>query len=96
MSKVTIVAKLTAKSGCIEAVKAEVIKMLAPTREEQGCIEYRLHQDNADPAVFVFYENWKDQTAFEQHMESAHFKAYVAAVGDMITDKTVNRMTEIV
>ncbi|MBJ6750496.1 putative quinol monooxygenase [Geomonas anaerohicana] len=95
MSKVTIVAKLTAKSDCIEAVKTEVIKMLAPTRQEEGCIEYRLHQDNADPAVFVFFENWKDQAVFEQHMETEHFKAYVAAVSDMITDKTVHRMTEV-
>ncbi|QXE89024.1 antibiotic biosynthesis monooxygenase [Geomonas subterranea] len=95
MSKVTIVAKLTAKNDCIEAVKAEVIKMLAPTRQEQGCIEYRLHQDSTDPAVFVFYENWKDQAAFEQHMDSAHFKAYVAALSDKIADKTVHRMTEM-
>ncbi|MBJ6800397.1 putative quinol monooxygenase [Geomonas propionica] len=96
MSKVTIVAKLTAKNDCIETVKAEVIKMLAPTRQENGCIEYRLHQDSTDPAVFVFYENWASQVAFEQHMDSAHFKAYVAAVSDLITDKTVNRLTELV
>ncbi|WP_224983229.1 putative quinol monooxygenase [Geomonas agri] len=95
MSKVTIVAKLTAKDGCIEGVKAEVIKMLAPTRQESGCIEYRLHQDKANPAVFVFYENWKDHAAFEEHMNSAHFKAYVAAVADLISDKTVNQMTEL-
>ena len=96
MSKLTIVAKLTAKNDCIETVKAEVIKMLAPTRQESGCLEYRLHQDSTDPAVFVFYENWASQAAFEQHMDSAHFKAYVAAVSDLITDKAVNRMTELV
>jgi quinol monooxygenase YgiN len=96
MSTVTVVAKITAKSDTIEAVKAELIKMLAPTRQEEGCIEYRLHQDNDNPAVFVFYENWKNLTCLEQHMNSPHFRAYVAAVGDLITDKTVHKLTEVV
>jgi quinol monooxygenase YgiN len=96
MSTVTVVAKVTAKSDAIEAVKAELIKMLAPTRQEEGCREYRLHQDNHNPAVFVFYENWMDISCLEQHMKSQHFLAYVAAVGDLIADKIVHKMTEIV
>jgi quinol monooxygenase YgiN len=96
MSIVIVVAKVTAKSDAIETVKAELLKMIAPTRQEEGCIEYRLHQDNDDPAVFVFYENWKSLVCLEQHMNSKHFQAYVAAVGDLIADKTVHKMTEIV
>jgi quinol monooxygenase YgiN len=96
MSTVTVVAKVTAKSDAIPAVKAELIKMLAPTRQEEGCIEYRLHQDNENPAIFVFYENWQSLTCLEQHMKSQHFQAYVAAVGDLIAEKTVHKMTEVV
>ena len=95
MSKITVVAKVVAKSNAVDAVKAELLKMIAPTRQEQGCIEYRLHQDNDNPAVFTFYENWKDQACLEQHMSSQHFQAYVAAVGDLLADKTVFKMTEI-
>jgi quinol monooxygenase YgiN len=95
MAKVTIVAKVTAKSDKIEAVRAELLKMIAPTRREEGCIEYRLHQDNDDPAVFLFYENWQSPACVEQHMNSPHFKEYVAAVGNLIEGKTVNKMTEI-
>ncbi|MSN26925.1 MAG: antibiotic biosynthesis monooxygenase [Geobacter sp.] len=95
MSTVTIVAKLTAKSEAIETVKAELLKMLAPTRQEQGCLEYRLHQDKDNPAVFVFYENWENRACFEQHMNSRHFLSYVAAVSELIADKVVNKMTEI-
>ena len=96
MSTVTVVAKVTAKTYFIEAVKAELLKMIAPTRREAGCIEYRLHQDNDNPAVFVFYENWMDISYLEQHMKSQHFLAYIAAVGDLIADKIVHKMTEIV
>jgi quinol monooxygenase YgiN len=96
MSTVTVMAKVTAKNDAIEVVKAELLKMVAPTRQEEGCIEYRLHQDNADPAVFVFYENWKSHACLEQHMNSQHFQAYIAAVGDLIADKIVHKMTAIV
>ena len=40
MPTVTVVAKVTAKSDAIEAVKTELLKMIAPTRKENGCIEY--------------------------------------------------------
>ena len=96
MSTVTVVAKVTAKTDSIEAVKTELLKMIAPSPKENGCIEYRLHQDNNNPAVFVFYENWMDISYLEQHMKSQHFLAYVAAVGDLIADKIVHKMTEIV
>ena len=96
MSTVTVVAKVTAKTDFIEAVKVELLKMIAPTRKEDGCMEYRLHQDNDNPAVFVFYENWRDISYLEQHMNSQHFKAYIAAVSDLIADKIVHKMTEIV
>lgn len=95
MSTVTVVAKITAKNDAIETVKTELIKMLAATLQEEGCMEYRLHQDNENPAVFVFYENWKSPSCLERHMNSRHFQAYVAAVGDLISDKSVHKLTEI-
>jgi len=95
MSTVTVVAKVTAKTDAIEIVKAELIKMLVPTRQEEGCLEYRLHQDNDNPTFFVFYENWKDISCLERHMNSPHFQAYVAAADDLIADKTVYKMAEI-
>ena len=95
MATVTVVAKVTAKKDAVEAVKAELLKLVAPTRREVGCLEYRLHQDNDDPALFVFYENWESMACLERHMNSSHFQAYVAAVGDLLADKTVHKLTEI-
>lgn len=95
MAKITVVAKVTAKNDQIAAVKTELFKMITPTRQEEGCIEYRLHQDNDDPAVFLFYENWQSAACVEQHVNSPHFKAYVEAVGHLITEKIVHKMTEI-
>jgi quinol monooxygenase YgiN len=95
MSKVTVVAKLVARKEAVDAVKAEVLKMVEPTRQEPGCIEYRLHQDNQDSAVFLFYENWESLSCLEQHLRSTHYQSYVAAVGGLLSEKVVNKMTEI-
>jgi quinol monooxygenase YgiN len=95
MSIVTVVANLTVKADAIEAVKAELLKLIEPTRAEEGCIEYRLHQDNDNPALFTFYENWESMACLERHMNSEHFRNYIAAVEEKVVDKIVHKMTEI-
>lgn len=93
MSSITVVAKLVAKEDAIESVKKETLKMVGPTRQEAGCLEYRLHQDNENPAVFVFYETWQDQAALTAHTQTAHYQSYAAAVAGLLAEKTVHKMT---
>jgi quinol monooxygenase YgiN len=95
MSTVTVVAKVVAKRESVESVRGELLKLIAPTRGEEGCIEYRLHQDNEDPAVFIFCENWESEACLARHLESAHFKNYVSAIDGMLKEKNVRRMTMI-
>jgi quinol monooxygenase YgiN len=93
MSVVTVVAKLVVREDAVETVKAELLKLIEPTRQEAGCLEYRLHQDNDDPKVFIFYENWQGMASLEQHIASTHYRDYVAAVSGMIQEKSVRKMT---
>ena len=44
MSKITVVAKVVAKKVAVAAVKTELLKLIIPTKNESGCIDYRLHQ----------------------------------------------------
>lgn len=95
MSKLTVVATIVAKTDSVKEVKTELLKLIEPTRKEAGCIEYNLHQDNDDPAVFIFYETWESLKCLEKHMNSDHFKSYVNAAGNLIADKIVHKMTRI-
>jgi len=95
MPVITVVAKLVVKQEFIDVVKAELLKLIIPTRQEEGCLEYRLHQDSEDPSVFIFYENWQNMACLDRHMNSAHFKSYGAAVGDKLADKVVFKLAEI-
>jgi quinol monooxygenase YgiN len=94
-SIVTVVAKLIVHETALESVKTELLKMIEPTKMEEGCIEYRLHQDNDDPKVFIFFEMWENLACLEQHMATPHFSSYITAVEGMIAEKTVHKMTRI-
>jgi len=56
-NKLTIIGKIEANENRVELVKTELLKLIPATIEEAGCIQYDLHQDNENPAIFLFYEN---------------------------------------
>ena len=95
MSTLTIVANITANEDKVELVKSELMKLIGATRAEAGCINYDLHQDNTDPARFLFFENWQSRELWQQHMESQHIKDYLAATDGCVASFTVNEMTKI-
>jgi len=95
MSRLTVVAKVVAKQESVENVRRELLKLVAPTRKEDGCIDYNLHRDNDNPALFIFYENWESAACLEKHIGSDHYKAYAKAVDGLIEEKVVHKMTRI-
>lgn len=95
MAKLTIVAHIRAKSDQIDLVKAELLKLIDITRAETGCINYDLHQDNDDPAHFLFYENWESRELWQTHMNNKHLKDYMAATDGAVEDFTLSEMTQI-
>lgn len=95
MSTLTIVAKIEAKHDKIDLVKTELLKLVEPTRKEKGCIQYDLHQDNNNPEVFVFYENWESRELWQEHMNNDHLKAYMQATEGAVAQFTLNEMSRI-
>ncbi len=95
MPKLTVVGKVVAKNESIELVKSELLKLIEPTRKEDGCIEYKLHQDNEAPTVFIFYETWESTDSLEKHMNTDHFKNFVSVVGSLVEEIAIHKMTTI-
>lgn len=96
MAKLTIIAHITAKPGQIELVKAALEKLVAPTLAEEGCINYDLHQDNDNPAHFMFYENWESREMWQAHTKAPHLVAHKQATVDAIAETVIHEMTHIV
>jgi quinol monooxygenase YgiN len=95
MPKLTIIANITAKANMIALVKSELMKLIETTRAEEGCIQYDLHQDNKNPAHFMFYENWDSHELWQKHMESQHLKDYMEATKGVIEAFIVSEMSHI-
>ena len=94
MPNLTIVAHIIAKADKIEPVKAELLKLIAPSREDQGCVQYDFHQDNENPAHFMFYENWESRELWQEHMATAHLAEFKAATDGMLENLTLHEMTK--
>lgn len=95
MARLTIVANIKANENKIDLVKAELLKLIDITRAEEGCINYDLHQDNENPAHFLFYENWESRDFWQAHMDNQHLKDFLAATEGAVAELTINEMTHI-
>jgi len=72
-----VVAKLRAAKGKGDALAALLIEQAAVVRAaEPGCVIYRPHRSPNDPDVFVFYEMYADDAAFDAHRKAPHLAAF--------------------
>ncbi len=90
-----IVARIEAEKEKIEFVKSELLKLIEPTRGENGCIQYDLHQDNDKTEVFLFFEQWENRELWQVHMESDHLKIFLKETEGAIAELVINEMSQI-
>ena len=96
MSKeLVVVARIEAKEDKVEFVKSELIKLIEPTHKERGCIRYDLHQDNENPALFLFFEEWESRELWQAHIESRHLKAYINTTEASLESFYVHEMSKV-
>lgn len=81
---VTVVARIAAKPGMEDRVRAELQRLLAPTRGEEGCLNYDLHEATDRPGEFLFHENWSSEALLRNHLDSAHIAAWRAVAPELL------------
>jgi len=85
--KITILARIHAKPEHSVKIKEWVMTKLIPqTRAEPGCLQYDFHQSHNDENLFVFFENFKDQAAFDFHANAPYIKEFLTAMETMTRD----------
>jgi quinol monooxygenase YgiN len=55
-------------------------KVAAASREDAGCISYRVFEDTEQPNHFVFVEEWADEDALQQHFRTPHIAEFMQAI----------------
>ena len=91
----TLVVHITAKPGKAEEVKAYLISLLAPTREEKGCEYYDFYTDNEDDHKFHFVEAWTTVEDWQAHNDTPHIKAFIDYIDEAIDDVGVVKLTKV-
>ncbi len=73
----TVVARIRAAKDKGDALAALLSEQAGVVRKaEPGCLVYRVHRSTKEPELFLFYETYVDDAAFELHRNAPYLAAY--------------------
>ncbi|MEL7487756.1 MAG: putative quinol monooxygenase, partial [Pseudomonadota bacterium] len=79
----------TFKDGALEALRPAMEAMIAASRAEPGCIDYRYGLDVSAPNEMVVVEYWEDWAALEAHFETPHMADWRAALAGVVVSRDI-------
>ena len=84
MSKISIIAKLTAAEGKSADLEAALAELTAAADEEGGLEIYSAHAAKDEPGVYWFFELYTDGDALAVHGKGDGMKATMGALGSLL------------
>ncbi|MEU9291554.1 putative quinol monooxygenase [Streptomyces sp. NPDC048275] len=78
MSPLTNAAFVRAKPDWGEDLGQRLLALVAPTRQEEGCLRYEVYQSNEDENAWFIFEMWKSAAAFDFHMRTPYVTEFLA------------------
>lgn len=84
MSKISLIAKLTAVEGKEDAVAAAIRDVVAAADEEDGLLVYSANVSAAEPGVFYFFEVYRDDEALAVHGKGDRMRTAMGAFGGLL------------
>lgn len=93
----TVIAYMKAAPGKEAELKAALEALIAPTSQEDGYVNYDLHQGVEDPATFFFYENWESGAHLDAHLATPHLVDFAGIAGGLLDGNglTITRLRRI-
>lgn len=84
--QLTVVAVFRARPDHGIALGAALRAMLAPTRQEVGCLNYDLYTSDDDPEIFFFHETWRSANDHRAHLDTPHVRQLLAISAGMLLE----------
>jgi quinol monooxygenase YgiN len=84
---VALVVMMHAKPGQELLLQAELIALIRPTRNEEGCLLYDLHRSTDVPGDFLFFEIWSSREAHAAHKQTPHFLRWNARKDTLLASR---------
>lgn len=77
---IKLIAENYIREDSIHIVRPMFEEMIESTRNEEGCVEYRLFIDEEDISHFIFIEEWESKEALDRHSNSDHFTRLIPKI----------------
>ena len=71
------------------------LKMVAATKQEEGCLCYDFWSDLADPNLFHVFEEWESDAALEAHFATSHMAEFIEALPSVVAGPANIRRYEV-
>lgn len=97
MSKISLIAKLTAVEGKEAELEAALRGVVEAAAEEDGLEVYSAHSADDEPGVYYFFELYRDQEAKDVHGKGDAMRAAMGAFGGLLAGRPeITMMTPVV
>ncbi|MCZ7482884.1 putative quinol monooxygenase [Rhizobium rhizogenes] len=84
--KIISIAILKAKPGKREALREGLLKLIEPTRQEAGNLDYVLFELKNETGTFYMREAFTNQDALDDHFKAPYFQAFAATIEDLLEE----------
>jgi len=96
MSAFVLVVHLQINPDAVERFMPLALANARMTREtERGCRQFDVVVDPKDSSKVVFYEVYDNESAFEAHQQTPHFKQYIDTAVQYLSTRTRTAYTRV-
>jgi quinol monooxygenase YgiN len=83
---IVVTARMRIASENRERFAEVATEMCSSSREDDGCIGYRVYADLEQDGCYVFVEEWADEAALQSHFTQPHTGAFLGALGLLLAE----------
>lgn len=91
-----IFGRFHASAGNEQALADAVTAVVAPTRQEAGCLSIHAFRSIRDPRLFYIHSHWTSEEAFEMHATLPHTVRFIDCVETLIDHPLDVARTELI
>jgi quinol monooxygenase YgiN len=81
---VTVIWEARAKAGKDAAVRDLVARIVTPSRNDPGNVDYEAHEVEGRPGTFVVYERWASREALQNHAQAPWIPELIPALEELL------------
>ena len=92
----TVIAHMRAAPGKEDELRSELTALVDPTSQEQGFVNYDLHESVETPGLYYLYENWESADDLDTHLAAPPLVEFAGRLDELLDGGLhINRLRRI-